>query len=124
MAHYALLNMNNIVTKVITGKDEGDSDINWELYYQDKHKQICKRTSYNTISGEHRNGKTPFRKNYAGIGFTYDYNKDAFIPPKPYDSWVLNDKTCNWVPPIKTPVEGKEYQWDEENKNWIEDGTN
>jgi hypothetical protein len=119
MAHYALLNMNNIVTEVISGRDEGDSNINWELYYQNKYNQICKRTSYNTIAGEHRNGKTPFRKNYAGIGFTYNYNKDAFIPPKPYDSWVLNDETCNWESPIKTPIEGKEYQWDEDNKKWI-----
>jgi len=119
MAHYALLNMNNIVTEVISGRDEGDSNTNWELYYQNKYNQICKRTSYNTISGEHRNGKTPFRKNYAGIGFTYDYNKDAFIPPKIYNSWVLNDKTCNWDSPIKPPIEGKEYQWDEDNKKWI-----
>ena len=119
MAHYAILNMSNVVTKVISGKDEGDGNTNWELFYQEMFKQICKRTSYNTLSGKHLKNKTPFRKNYAGIGYTYDYTRDAFIPPKPYNSWVLNDETCNWEPPVEIPIEGKEYQWDEDNKKWI-----
>ena len=100
MAHYAILNMSNVVTKVITGGDEGDTDTNWELFYQDMFKQVCKRTSYNTKSGKHLLGGTPFRKNYAAVGYTYDQQRDAFIPPKPYDSWVLNEDTCNWVAPI------------------------
>tara|TARA_Y100000114_G_C11752698_1_gene325232 strand:- start:51 stop:410 length:360 start_codon:yes stop_codon:yes gene_type:complete len=119
MANYAFLDMNNIVTEVVAGRDEGDTNTNWELEYQYFKKQICKRTSYNTLSGKHLKGKAPFRKNYAGIGYTYDYTRDAFIPPKIYDSWILNDETCNWEPPVKIPIEGKEYQWDEDNKTWI-----
>ena len=124
MAHYALLNYNNVVTKVITGKDENSVDYNMELVYQDMFKQVCKRTSYNTSGGTHKNGGVPFRKNYAGTGYTYDQTKDAFIPPKPFDSWNLNNDTCLWEPPIEMPSDGKNYKWNEENKNWIEDVTN
>ena len=124
MAHYALLNYNNVVTKVITGKDENSVDYNMELVYQDMFKQVCKRTSYNTSGGTHKNGGVPFRKNYAGIGYTYDQTKDAFIPPKPFDSWNLNNDTCLWEPPIEMPSDGKNYKWNEENQNWIEDVTN
>ena len=124
MAHYALLNYNNVVTKVITGKDENSVDYNMELVYQDMFKQVCKRTSYNTSGGTHKNGGVPFRKNYAGTGYTYDQTKDAFIPPKPFDSWNLNNDTCLWEPPIEMPSDGKNYKWNEENQNWIEDVTN
>ena len=119
MAHYAILNMSNVVTKVISGKDEGDSDTNWELFYQEMFKQICKKTSYNTRGGIHKLEGIPFRKNYAGVGYTYDPIRDAFIPPKPYNSWVLNEETCNWDPPVEIPIKGKEYKWDEDNKKWI-----
>ena len=96
MAHYALLNYQNIVTKVCTGKNEDETDYNMELVYQDMFKQVCKRTSYNTSGGVHSGGGTPFRKNYAGVGYTYDHSRDAFIPPKPYNSWVLVESSCLW----------------------------
>lgn len=96
MAHYAFLDENNIVTEVIVGKDEGENGIDWELWYAQFRDQVCKRTSYNTQGGVHLNGGTPFRKNYAGIGFTYDETRDAFIPPKPDGDWTLNENTCLW----------------------------
>jgi len=118
MAHYAFLDVDNIVTEVIVGKDENENNIDWELYYTNIKGQTCKRTSFNTIGGAHKNGETPFRKNYAGIGYTYDSIKDAFIPPKPYDSWVLNEDSCLWGPPVNYPNDGNEYIWNEENKSW------
>lgn len=124
MAHYAFLNMQNIVTEVIAGKDETEGLTNWEMHYGNIREQICKRTSYNTRGGEHLNGETPFRKNYAGIGYTYDYARDAFIPPKPYNSWILNSNTCLWEAPVNYPTDGKLYTWDEDNKTWVENGTN
>ena len=118
MAHYALLNMANVVTKVIVGPNENETDTNWELYYQDLFKQVVKRTSYNTSYGKHLKGGIPFRKNYAGKGFVYDYARDAFIPPKPYESWTLDSNACNWVAPKDYPTDGKIYCWDEENQEW------
>ena len=93
MAHYAFLDDNNIVTQVIAGND-GDE---WEQFYSQEMGKVCKRTSYNTYGGKHKTGSEPFRKNYAGIGFTYDPTRDAFIPPKPDGNWVLNEETCLWV---------------------------
>jgi hypothetical protein len=86
------------------------------------------QTSYNTIGGQHKLGGTPLRKNYAGIGFTYDSTKDAFIPPKAYQSWVLNEQTCLWESPVPYPADGnlatppgdKHYAWDEALVNWVE----
>jgi hypothetical protein len=78
------------------------------------------QTSYNTFGGVHRNGGTPLRKNYAGIGFTYDAQKDAFIPPKPYESWVLNEDTCLWEAPTPMPTDEKLYNWDEATLSWKE----
>ncbi len=72
----------------------------------------------------HSQGETPFRKNYAGIGYTYDFGRDAFIPPKPFPSWTLDSNTCLWVAPVEMPSDGKLYTWDEENQIWVEDGTN
>ena len=118
MAHYAFLDMDNIVTEVIVGKDEGDTNTNWELHYQDFRKQVCKRTSYNTHGGVHSNGETPFRKNYAGIGYSYDSSRDAFIPPKPYPSWLLEESSCLWKAPVDYPDDGESYEWDEENQEW------
>ena len=80
---------------------------------------VCKRTSYNTRGGEHVNGGTPFRKNYAGIGYTYDEARDAFIPPKPFDSWLLDEDTCLWESPVPYPTDGEMYTWDEETTNWV-----
>jgi hypothetical protein len=68
----------------------------------------------------HKNGGTPLRKNYAGIGFTYDRTKDAFIPPKPYASWVLDEQTCLWGAPVAMPTDGKDYTWDEATTDWVE----
>ena len=125
MAHYAFLNMQNIVTEVIVGKDETDGPTNWEIHYGNIREQVCKRTSYNTRGGAHINDGTPFRKNYAGIGFTYDYARDAFIPPQPFNSWTLNSDTCLWDPPVAYPEDGNRYIWNEENQEWdLVDGTN
>ena len=123
MAHYAFINMQNIVTEVITGKDETDGPTNWEIHYGNIREQVCKRTSYNTRGGQHLDGGTAFRKNYAGIGYTYDYARDAFIPPKPFPSWTLNSNTCLWEAPVEMPSDGKLYTWDEENQTWVENGT-
>lgn len=78
------------------------------------------QTSYNTQGGVHVNGGTPLRKNYAGIGYSYDATRDAFIPPKPFESWTLNDDTCLWEPPTPMPTDGKMYTWDEASLTWKE----
>jgi len=118
MAHYAFLNMQNIVTEVIVGKDETDGPTNWEMHYGNIREQVCKRTSYNTRGGVHSEGGTPFRKNYAGIGYTYDFARDAFIPPKPFDSWTLNENSCLWEAPVAMPDDGQQYSWNEETTSW------
>lgn len=127
MAHYAILDSNNIVIHVTTGKDENNTDYerdgksSWEQWYRDYfNAHDCKRTSYNTHANAHRLGGTPFRKNYAGKGFTYDSSKDAFISPKPFASWVLNETTCNWEAPVTYPTDGKQYNWNEETTSWLE----
>jgi hypothetical protein len=120
MAHYAFLDQNNVVTEVIVGKNEGEEGINWEQHYGSFRNQVCKRTSYNTMGGVHNSGGTPFRKNYAGIGYTYDEQRDAFIPPKPYNSWVLNETSCLWDPPTPMPQDDKMYAWNEETTSWVE----
>lgn len=119
MAHYAFLDADNIVTEVIVGKDEGDDGIDWEQHYGAFRGQTCKRTSYNTYGGVHSNGGTPFRKNYAGIGFTYDEGRDAFIPPKPYSSWVLDEALCIWAPPVPWPEDDQLWRWDEDSLGWV-----
>lgn len=78
------------------------------------------QTSYNTRAGVHVNGGTPLRKNYAGIGFTYDRTRDAFIPPQPFASWTLNEETCLWDAPTPYPTDGKFYQWNEDTTSWVE----
>ena len=127
MAHYALLNYQNIVTKVCTGKNEDETDTNIEIVYQNMFGQLCKRTSYNTRGGVHYNPDTnepsadqskAFRKNYAGVGYTYDQARDAFIPPKPYNSWTLNENTCLWEAPVPYPADGQDYKWNEEITSW------
>jgi hypothetical protein len=120
MAHYAFLDGNNIVTEVIVGKDEGEDGIDWEVLYGDFRGQVCKRTSYNTMAGVHKNGGTPFRKNYAGIGYTYQADIDAFVAPKPFPSWTLNQDTCQWQAPTVMPTDGKMYSWDEVAQTWVE----
>jgi hypothetical protein len=119
MAHYAFLNENNIVTEVIVGKDEGEDGVDWEQHYGAFRGQTCKRTSYNTHGGVHSGGGTPYRKNYAGIGYTYDAGRDAFIPPQPFASWQLNEDTCLWNAPVPYPDDGEMYTWDEDTTSWL-----
>jgi hypothetical protein len=110
MAHYAFLDENNIVTEVIAGVDESEfiEGLDTETWYGNFRGQVCKRTSYNGN----------IRKNYAGIGCTYDEDRDAFIPPKPLASWILNEDTCLWEAPVKYPEDGNAYSWDEETVSW------
>ncbi len=113
MAHYAFLDENNIVTEVITGRNEDevvDGIFNWEKFYGQLKNQKCVRTSY------HGN----IRKNYAGVGYIYDEDLDAFIAPKPFPSWILNEETCQWHAPIPHPEDTKRFAWDEENQKWVE----
>ena len=124
MAHYAFLDENNIVTQVIVGKDEEDlaeGITSWEEYYGEMKNQVCKRTSYNTRAGEHVEGGEPFRGNYAGIGYTFDPDKGtdgAFIPPKPFKSWSLNNSTYSWESPVPYPDDDGLYDWNEETASW------
>ena len=121
MAHYAFLDGNNIVTEVIVGKNEGEDGIDWEVWYGDFRGQVCKRTSYNTKNNVHNNGGTPYRGNYAGIGYTYRADIDAFVPPQPYASWVL-DADAKWQAPTPMPTDGtmeSPYTWDEATTSWI-----
>jgi hypothetical protein len=112
MAHYAFLDENNIVTEVIVGKNEGEdgkSGEDWESHYGAFRGQVCRKTSYNAN----------IRKNYAGIGFTYDADLDAFVPPQPFASWTLNTETAQWEAPVPAPEEGI-WIWDEETTSWIQ----
>ena len=120
MAHFAEINSDNIVLRVVIIADK---------YQHGGHDFLANhvglggtwlKTSYNTFAGVHRLGGTPFRKNYAGIGYTYDASRDAFIPPKRYTSWTLNESTCEWEAPIAYPSNGKPYKWDETTTSWIE----
>lgn len=124
MAHYAFLDENNVVTEVIVGVDETETieGLDPETWYGNFRGQTCKRTSYNSIHGVHSGGGTAFRKNYAGRGSVYDEERDAFIPPKLYDSWVLNEETCDWEAPVPMPevTPGKGYYWVEEDLSWHE----
>lgn len=120
MAHYAYLGPDGVVTQVIVGKNEDEGDTDWEAYYG------AVRTSYNTHGGQHANGGTPFRYNYAGIGYTFSDAPEwaaqggAFIPPQPYPSWVLNPDTALWDAPVPMPTEGGPWRWDEESLSWVE----
>ena len=116
MAHFAKV-INGIVTEV--------NVVDWETLNTAGHPwgdpSLWIQTSYNTSGGVHRLGGTPLRKNYAGIGYTYDSVRDAFIPPKPFPSWLLNEDTCQWGAPTPMPVvEGKMYRWDEPTTSWVE----
>ena len=123
MAHFAKLGAGNIVERVevvsndIATDEQTGVDFLNNLYGT---RDTWKQTSYNTKGGVHLLGGTPFRKNYGGIGFTYDQTKDAFIPPKPFDSWTLNETTCIWEAPVDYPSDGKDYEWDESSTSWKE----
>ena len=134
MASFAKIGKGNIVEKVVvvsndiaTTEQVGVDFLN-TLYGT---RDVWKQTSYNTISGEHTLGGTPFRKNYAGIGFKYDQTRDAFIEPKPFNSWILNETTCVWEAPIEKPTTydnnindengnavPDSYKWNEDNQTW------
>ena len=117
MAHFAKLNENNIVTEVVvTSNDDPNEGLDW---LEQNFPATWVKTSYNTFGGQHLQNGVPFRKNYAGIGFTYDPNRDAFIPPKPFESWILNEETCLWEAPIPYPADGNDYAWDETLENWV-----
>ena len=109
MSHFAKV-VDGIVTQVIVAEQD----------FINTQEGVWIQTSYNTHGGQHRNGGTPLRKNYAGIGYSYDETKDAFIPPKPYTSWVLNDETCLWDAPTPMPTDDKFYKWDETTMSWTE----
>jgi hypothetical protein len=96
MAHYAFIDAGAVV-EVIVGRDEGDG-IDWESHYASVRGLPCKRTSYNTIGGQHLAGGAPYRGNYAGVGYRYDERLNAFLPPCPGDGWTLDEATCSWVP--------------------------
>lgn len=113
MGHFAKVT-DGIVTQVIVAEPEF-----FDTFVDSSPGQWI-QTSYNTHGGVHANGGTPLRKNYAGIGFTYDAQRDAFIPPKPFASWVLNEDTCLWGAPVPMPTDGKTYQWDEATTAWVE----
>lgn len=110
MAHYAFIDVNNIVTEVITGIDETETieGLTPEQWYGNFRQQTCIRTSYNAN----------IRKHYAGIGYTYDPDRDAFYPPQPYPSWTLDDD-CNWQPPTPRPTDNEMYEWNETNREWV-----
>ncbi len=121
MAHFSKLDSENKVLKVVvvsndivTTEQDGVDFLN-NLHNSN---DVWKQTSYNTYGGQHRLGGTPFRKNYAGVGYTYDEDKDAFIPPKPYNSWILNETTCLWVAPVQYPTDNQDYIWNETSQTW------
>ena len=113
MAHFAKV-QDGIVTQVIVAEAEF-----FETFVDTSPGEWI-QTSYNTHGGVHATGGTPLRKNYAGIGYTYNRQRDAFIPPKPFASWTLNDETCLWDAPVAMPDDGKMYQWDETSGSWVD----
>lgn len=118
MAHFAEIDENNIVLRVlVTDNNLEDEGYSWLI---SKLGGRWIKTSYNTFAGQHKTGGTPLRKNYAGISFTYDEQRDAFIPPKDFNSWVLNEETCQWEAPVPYPTDGKVYGWNEELGDWVE----
>ena len=123
MAHFAKLDNNNVVVFVTVGRQEDDG---LEAQLTARTGDVYKQTSYNTRGGVHYTDGEPsadqtqaLRKNYAGIGYTYDVTRDAFIPPQPYPSWVIDEGTCLWVAPIPMPTDGADYVWDEQAGDWI-----
>ena len=122
MSHYAQIDANNIVINVITGREESnfsdEAALAEEQYFAEFYGGTFKQASYNTQGGVHLFGGVPLRKNYPGLGFTYDPVKDAFIPPCPLKGWVLNDDTCLWQPPTPMPDDGYDWDWNEDTEQW------
>ena len=111
MAHYAFLDENNIVVEVIVGIDETETieGVDPETWYGNFRGLVCKRTSYNGN----------IRKNFAGVGYSYDNARDAFIAPSPFPSWLLDEETCQWQAPVPYPADGRTYYWQEDVVDWI-----
>lgn len=120
MAHWAEIDNSGTVLRVLVVSDEQDARGQEFLADDLGLGGTWKKTSYNTQGGVHTLGGTPFRKNYAGVGYTYDAGRDAFIPPKPFASWTLNETTCLWDAPVAYPNDGKMYAWNEDNLSWDE----
>ena len=120
MAHFAEIDADNLVVRVLVVPDVQENRGQEYLADDLGLGGTWKKTSYNTQGGVHVNGGTPYRKNYAGIGYTFDAAKDAFIPPKPFASWTLNETTCNWEAPVAMPTDDKMYRWEEATTSWIE----
>jgi len=126
MAYFAEIDENNFVLRVIAVSNADTANENG-VEVESLGINFCRnllggrwvQTSYNTLGGQHPEGR-PLRKNYAGIGFTYDAIRDAFIPPKPYASWLLNESTCRWEAPVPYPTDDKMYQWNEPTTSWVE----
>jgi len=121
MAHFAKLKVGNIVERVeVVSNDIATTEQAGLEFLQNLHKTLDMfvQTSYNTRGGVHFLGGTPFRKNFAGIGYKYDQTRDAFIPPKPFNSWTLNETTCLWEAPVAYPDDDNTYTWNEENQTW------
>ena len=126
MASFAKIGLNNKVIQVVSVVNDVLKDSNGveqeqlgiDFLTNIYGWAIWKQTSYNTAGGIHQLGGTPFRKNHAAIGYTYDEDRDAFIPKKPYNSWILNENTCNWEAPVAKPTDNKIYTWNETNLNW------
>jgi hypothetical protein len=128
MASFAKLNSENIVITVESvvnevlkdsnGVEQESIGIQFLKTLYNEPNAIWKQTSYNTRDGVHNNNGTPFRKNHAGIGYTYDFQRDAFISPKPFNSWILNESTCNWDAPISKPQDNNRYIWNEKTLLW------
>ena len=122
MAHFAKLGTGNIITTVevvhndVAITEQAGIDFINKLYNT---RDVWKQTSYNTRGGVHQLGNTPFRKNFAGVGFKYDQTRDAFIAPKPYASWILNETTCQWEAPVAYPDDGQKYQWNDDSESWV-----
>ena len=131
MASFAKIGLNGKVIEVIAVSNNElldangvESEVNGIQFLKDlTNWPIWKQTSYNTLAGQHLTGGTPLRKNHAAIGYTYDEDRDAFIPPKPYPSWTLNENTCMWEAPTTYPTDGKLYNWNEQTTSWDSDST-
>jgi hypothetical protein len=126
MASFAKIGLNNKVIEVLSVVNEILHDSNGieqesigiDFLTKLTGYPVWKQTSYNTVAGVHTKGGTPFRKNHAGIGFIYDEDRDAFIPKKPFNSWILNEQTCLWESPTNRPNDQKEYIWNESTLTW------
>jgi hypothetical protein len=128
MASFAKIGLNNkvievqsVVNEVLNDSNGIEQEVNGiDFLTKLTGYPVWKQTSYNTHGGVHNNGGTPLRKNHAGIGYTYDETRDAFIPPKPFNSWILNEDTCLWEAPVAYPSDNGKYKWNETNLNWEE----